>query len=235
MMQNKFFTLSYDDGITQDKRLVKIFNKYGIRATFNINSELLGNPGYLRREDMWISHNKIEPREVAELYRGHEVAAHTLTHPFLPELDDEEIIRQIEEDRKNLEKLLGKDIVGLAYPGGGIGGVNTNEHIISLIRKNSKIKYARTTICNGSFDTQDNLLEFHPTAYHLNFDEIMELGEKFIKLKTEEKKIFYIWGHSYEFDVDDNWEYMESILKKLAFHDDIFYGTNSQVLLQLFK
>ena len=37
--------------------------------------------------------------------------------------------------------------------------------------------------------------------------------------------------HSYEFDVDDNWEYMESILKKLAFHDDIFYGTNSQVLL----
>lgn len=135
MMQNKFFTLSYDDGITQDKRLVKIFNKYGIRATFNINSELLGKPGYLRREDMWISHNKIESREVAELYRGHEVAAHTLTHPFLPELDDEEIIRQIEEDRKNLEKLLGKDIVGLAYPGGGIGGVNTNEHIISLIRK----------------------------------------------------------------------------------------------------
>lgn len=61
--------------------------------------------------------------------------AHTLTHPFLPELDDEEIIRQIEEDRKNLEKLLGKDIVGLAYPGGGIGGVNINEHIISLIRK----------------------------------------------------------------------------------------------------
>lgn len=70
MMQNKFFTLSYDDGITQDKRLVKIFNKYGIRATFNINSELLGKPGYLRREDMWISHNKIESREVAELYRG---------------------------------------------------------------------------------------------------------------------------------------------------------------------
>lgn len=49
MMQNKFFTLSYDDGITQDKRLVKIFNKYGIRATFNINSELLGNPDILTR------------------------------------------------------------------------------------------------------------------------------------------------------------------------------------------
>lgn len=231
MMQNKFFTLSYDDGITQDKRLVKIFNKYGIRATFNINSELLGNPGYLRREDMWISHNKIEPREVAELYRGHEVAAHMLTHPFLPELDDEEIIRQIEEDRKNLEKLLGKDIVGLAYPGGGIGGVNTNEHIISLIRKNSKIKYARTTICNGSFDTQDNLLEFHPTAYHLNFDEIMELGEKFIKLKTEEKKIFYVWGHSYELDYHDSWSDIERFCKMMSGHDDICYATNKEALL----
>lgn len=231
MMQNKFFTLSYDDGITQDKRLVKIFNKYGIRATFNINSELLGKPRYLRREDMWISHNKIESREVAELYRGHEVAAHTLTHPFLPELDDEEIIRQIEEDRKNLEKLLGKDIVGLAYPGGGIGGVNTNEHIISLIRKNSKIKYARTTICNGSFDTQDNLLEFHPTAYHLNFDEIMELGEKFIKLKTEEKKIFYVWGHSYELDYHDSWSDIERFCKMMSGHDDICYATNKEALL----
>ena len=32
-------------------------------------------------------------------------------------------------------------------------------------------------------------------------------------------------------DVYKRQEYMESILKKLAFHDDIFYGTNSQVLL----
>lgn len=52
----------------------------------------------------------------------------------------------------------------------------------------------------------------------------------FLNMDTEEPQLLYIWGHSYEFDVDDNWEYMESILKKLAFHDDIFYGTNSQVL-----
>lgn len=124
-----------------------------------------------------------------------------------------------------------KDIVGLAYPGGGIGGVNTNEHIISLIRKNSKIKYARTTICNGSFDTQDNLLEFHPTAYHLNFDEIMELGEKFIKLKTEEKKIFYVWGHSYELDYHDSWSDIERFCKMMSGYDDICYATNKEALL----
>lgn len=153
MQKNKYLTFSYDDGITQDKRLVKIFNQYGIKATFNINSELLGKPGYLRRENMWIGHNKIEPEEVKAIYQGHEVAAHTLTHPFLPDLDDKEVVRQIEEDRKNLEKLAGQNVVGFAYPGGGIGGVNTNDHIVHLIKENSEIKYARTTICNHCFDT----------------------------------------------------------------------------------
>ena len=88
-----------------------------------------------------------------------------------------------------------------------------------------------TTICNGSFDTQDNLLEFHPTAYHLNFDEIMELGEKFIKLKTEEKKIFYVWGHSYELDYHDSWSDIERFCKMMSGYDDICYATNKEALL----
>ena len=61
--------------------------------------------------------------------------------------------------------------------------------------------------------------------------DIMSGIDRFLNMDTDEPQLLYIWGHSYEFDVDDNWEYMESILKKLAFHDDIFYGTNSQVLL----
>ena len=82
-----------------------------------------------------------------------------------------------------------------------------------------------------SFDTQDNLLEFHPTAYHLNFDEIMELGEKFIKLKTEEKKIFYVWGHSYELDYHDSWSDIERFCKMMSGYDDICYATNKEALL----
>ena len=39
----KSLTFSYDDGVTQDVRLIEIFNKYGLKATFNLNSELLGN------------------------------------------------------------------------------------------------------------------------------------------------------------------------------------------------
>ena len=232
IQKKKFLTFSYDDGVTQDKRLVKIFDKYHMRATFNLNSELLGTPGYLRRENMWIGHNKIEPGEVEGLYKDYEVAAHTLTHPFLPDLDDNEIIRQVEQDRKNLEQLIGRGIVGLAYPGGGIGGINSNEHIAELLRQHTKIKYARTTICNYSFDIQENLLEFKPTVYHLEFDKMMELGEEFIKLTPEEPKVFYVWGHSYELDYHDGWVELEKFCKMMSGHEDIFYATNREALLR---
>lgn len=231
MMKNKYLTFSYDDGVTQDKRLVKLFNKYHMKCTFNLNSELLGKPGYLRREDMWIGHNKVEPREVAELYKGHEIASHTLTHPHLPELWDEEVIRQVEEDRKNLQKLVGYDIVGLAYPG---GGPTHNDHVVDLIRKNTGIRYARTTKSNFSFDVQQDLLRFEPTVNNQKEPEqMMELGEKFIKMETTDKpQIFYIWGHSYEFDYYDTWSQFEEFLKMMSDREDIIYATNREALLE---
>lgn len=226
--KKKFLTFSYDDGVTQDKRLVKIFNKYGLKATFNINSELLGKPGYLRRENMWVGHNKIEPEEAAGLYRNHEVAAHTLTHPHLTELPDDGIVYQVEEDRKNLEALLHKEVVGLAYPG---GKPNFDERVVDVIKKNTQVKYARTTISNYSFDKQENLLAFKPTVYHMEFDKMMELGEKFIKMETDVPQIFYVWGHSYEFDYYDTWCAFEKFCKMMSGRDDIFYGTNREILL----
>lgn len=226
--QKKFLTFSYDDGVTQDKRLVKIFNKYGLKATFNINSELLGTPGYLRRENMWIGHNKIEPEAVSEVYKNHEVSAHTLTHPRLTELNDYEVIHQVEEDRKKLESLIKQEVVGMAYPGGGI---NYDERVADIIRRNTKIQYARTTISSYNFDIQKDLLQYKPTVYHLEFDKMMELGEKFLKLNTEVLQVYYIWGHSYEFDYYDSWNEFEKFCEMMAGHDDIFYGTNKEILL----
>ena len=39
--KNKAITFSYDDGVTQDIRLIELLNKYNLKCTFNINSELL--------------------------------------------------------------------------------------------------------------------------------------------------------------------------------------------------
>jgi len=227
----KAVTFSYDDGVTQDKRLIELFNKYGLKGTFNLNSELLGLDGELIREGARVSHNKVKLEEVSAVYRGHEVAVHTLTHPNLHEtMDDAEVIRQVEEDRKNLEKLVGYDVVGMAYP---CGGVNNDDRVAEILKKHTKIQYSRTITSTYSFDLQENLHRFNPTVYHImQMEQLFELGEKFVKLDADKPQIFYIWGHSYEFDIADTWGRMEEFCKLIANRDDIFYGTNREVLLK---
>ena len=123
--KRKALTFSYDDGVTQDRRLIRLLDQYGLKATFNLNSELLGHDGSLLREGVTVSHVKVPPEEAADLYRGHEIAAHTLTHPNLTHVPEEaEIIRQTEEDRKNLSALAGYEVRGMAYPGGGVNGLH---------------------------------------------------------------------------------------------------------------
>ena len=225
----KAVTFSYDDGVTQDRRLIEMLDRYQLKCTFNLNSELLGQDGELLREGQIVSHKKIAPEDVATVYRNHEVAAHTLTHPFLPKLDENEIIRQVSEDQKNLEKLTGRPVVGMAYPG---GGENYDHRVSEIIRKHTSIRYARTIVSSHSFDLQDHLWEFQPTVYHHGeWEKLFELGEKFLALNPDQPQIFYIWGHSYEFDIHNTWDRFEQFCSMISGRDDIFYGTNAQVLL----
>ena len=228
-VKKKAITFSYDDGVTQDIRLIELLNKYGLKCTFNLNSELLSKKGMLIREGQRISHYKVHPQDVKDIYDGHEVAVHTLTHPNLTQRDDAEVIRQVETDRLNLSRLVGYEVVGMAYP---CGGVNNDDRVAELIKKNTGVRYSRTITTTGSFDLQDNLYRFNPTAFHLDFDELMRLGTSFIELKPETPKIFYIWGHSYEMDYGaDYWVKLEEFFKLISNKDDIFYGTNKEVLL----
>ncbi|MBR0446812.1 MAG: polysaccharide deacetylase family protein [Oscillospiraceae bacterium] len=227
--KKKAITFSYDDGVTQDIRFVELLNKYGLKCTFNLNSELLSHKGMLIRNGQRISHYKIHKEDVKDLYDGHEVAVHTLTHPNLTRCDDAEVIRQVETDRLNLSEMVGYEVVGMAYP---CGGVNNDDRVADIIKKNTGVKYSRTITTTGSFDLQENLYRFNPTAYHLDFEDMMRLGEKFMELTPETPKIFYIWGHSYEMDYcADYWVKLEEFFKLISHKDDIFYGTNKEVLL----
>ena len=228
--KRKAVTFSYDDGVVHDVRLVELLNQYHLKCTFNLNSEVLGYCFFLKDENHRIAHYRVRPEHVRELYEGHEVAVHTLTHPNLTQLDEAEIIRQVEEDRKNLEDLVGYDVVGMAYP---CGGVNNDDRVASIIRQHTKIKYCRTTTCTGSFDIQEDLYKFNPTAYHIaDWDQLMELGRKFVEMQPDSPQIFYVWGHSYEMDLDSSyWAKLEEFFKLISNHDDIFYGTNAEILL----
>jgi len=227
----KAVTFSYDDGTTQDIRLIEMLNKYGLRATFNLNSGLLGNKGSLIREGVTVSHDKVRREDVRYIYEGHEIAAHTLTHPRLTAIADEkEIIREAEDDRLALSELAGYEVRGFAYP---CGGVNYDRRVSSILRENTGLRYCRTIVSSYSLDMQSDLYEFKPTLHHLaDFDKMTELGEKIISAPSDTPMLFYIWGHSFEFDIHDQWDRFEEFCKFISGREDIFYGTNSECLLQ---
>jgi len=224
---NKAVTFSYDDGVTQDIRLIELMNKYGLKCTFNLNSDLLGQNRMLLRSGSRISHYKVHPSDVREIYAGHEIAVHTLTHPRLTELTEEEIVRQVEQDRLNLSALAGYEVIGMAYP---CGGVNNDDRVAGIIKEKTGVRYSRTITCSGDFAPQRNLYRFNPTVYHLDFDEMMHLAEQFIALDAQSPQIFYVWGHSYEMDyASDHWVRLEKLFQLISGRKDIFYGTNREV------
>lgn len=94
--KHKALTMSYDDGRVEDRRLIEIFNRNGIRGTFHLNSGLW--------ED---DERRIHPEEIADLYRGHEVACHTATHPTIARCPITEVADEILRDRAALEARTG--------------------------------------------------------------------------------------------------------------------------------
>ena len=229
MTCRKILTFSYDDGVTQDVRLAELFRKYGMRATFNLNSALLGRDGALVREGVTVSHVKVNASDVRKIYEGHEIAGHTLTHPLLTKLSDADIIRETEDDRLRISDLCGYEVLGFAYPG---GGVNYDRRVSKIIKNNTGYRYCRTTVCNHSFLPQTELYEFRPTLYHhAEWDNLFKYGEKFLSESGEGKKIYYVWGHAYEFDIHNTWDRFEEFLRMMAGRADIEYLTNKEALL----
>lgn len=229
----KAITFSYDDGATQDARLIYLMNKYGLKGTFNLNSGRLGLVEKLELgpNKRSVSHIKFRADEIKNIYEGHEVAAHTLRHPPLINKPEEYIIEQVEQDRLALSEIVGYEVVGFAYP---CAKTDYDSRVANIIKEHTGIKYARTAIENGSFDIQDNLYEFFPsisqptTLNSKNFETV----RNFLDMKAEKPQILYIWGHAHSLDVNpEGWDAIEKLFKMISGKSDVFYGTNSEVLL----
>ncbi len=218
----KALTFSYDDGNEQDIRLVELLNRYELKCTFNLNSGLDGENGAWKYKDAWV--HRLSLPESKELYKGHEIAVHGSKHLALPELSFEEMRTELEGDAVRLSQIFGTAPVGMAYAYGAY-----NREAIK-IAENAGLHYARTTGSTHSFDPQENLMEFAATCHHED-EMLFSLAKRFLENETEKPQIFYIWGHSYEFDGNHNWDRMERLCEMLAGRKGIFYGTNAQVLL----
>lgn len=227
--KRKAVTFSFDDGVTQDVRLIRLLDRYGLKATFNLNSSYLGMDGELERNGHTVRHDKNPANEIANIYRGHEVAVHTLTHPNLTFLNEKAVEWQVEEDRKTLERLVGYPVRCMAYP---CGGVNNDERVAQIVKAKSGIRFARTVTSSYSFDIPKNLYRYDPTVYYIEKDKLFSLAEKFLSLEPDTPQVFYIWGHSYEMDAEYiSWDEFEEFCKLISGRADVFYGTNGQVFL----
>ncbi len=241
--KTKAITFSFDDGVTQDIRLIEILNTYGLKATFNLSSGRFGDENaFIQKDGKWVwhdgrteepghvTHYRLPKENIQEIYKGHEIAAHTVTHSRLIDLSDEEVIRQVEDDRLALSALFGYEVCGMAYPR---GDRFVDDRSIELIKNHTGIRYARCTATTGNFSVPKDLHRLQGTLYpHRNWDVMMETAQRFLDLETDEPALFYIWGHAYEFDMrSDGWEGFEEFCRLISGKEDIFYGTNKEVLL----
>ena len=228
--KSKAVTLSYDDGVREDIRFSEIINKYGMKCTFNLNGDTLQRKTGLTKEEV----------EQYLLGNGHEIAVHGENHRAEGALRPIEGIREILDCRMGLEEKYGRIIRGMAYPDSGITYFTNGASYESVKNylKELDIVYSRTLGGdNDSFAMPQDWHAWMPTAHHKN-PKIFEYIEKFNDLDMEDEKVyrakrqprlFYLWGHSYEFEKDQNWDLLEKICQELGEKENVWYATNMEI------
>jgi peptidoglycan/xylan/chitin deacetylase (PgdA/CDA1 family) len=219
--KTKALILSFDDGNIADRHLVKLMNEYGLIGTFHLNSNKLGTKDYLSKE------------EIKSLYKGHEVSGHTANHPGLTTLSKIDVIYEVVEDRRELERLMDYPVRGMSYPFG-----NTNDFVIEAIT-GLGIEYARTVGDTYNFSLPVDFLKWQPTIHLFGktnyipndtendkseLEQFYQVTSDF--LNANSLALFYVWGHSWEYDgTENNWTEVEKFFKLISNNPDIYYTT----------
>ena len=102
-----------------------------------------------------------------------------------------------------------------------------NDDIINAMRSGG-MEYSRTVNSTNSFNIPKDFMVWNPTCHH-NAD-LLGLLEKFHSISWIDIPLFYIWGHSYEFDRDNNWDKIEEFCEKASGHEDVWYATNIELV-----
>ena len=222
----KALTLSYDDGVRQDKRLISIMQKHGLKGTFNINSGLFSS------KYEGIEKGRMTEKEAYELYNnsGMEVAVHGYKHFSLARVEEGVATLDVIKDREKIENMFGKITKGMAYANGSY-----SDSVVEML-KMCGINYSRTTVSTEKFDIPTDWLRLPATCHHNN-PRLMDLARDFVAINDEDPKtywkikpaLFYLWGHSYEFDNNNNWNVIEEFAEYIGGRDDVWYATNGEI------
>lgn len=222
--KRKAFNITYDDGVMQDLRFVELMNRYGLKGTFNLNSELM------RTRFAWSHPNGMEVKRLAVdtarwLYRGHEIASHTRTHPYMRDLSEAEILDQLGRDKRDLEEMLGMEVAGFAVP------FHYYSPMIAECAKQCGFEYARMSEFSHSYRPCRDYWFWKTGFYHIE-PGLEAFAEGFFET-NEELAVCQIVGHSYDLDAENLWETLENILKRVSAGSDVWSCTNLELVRYL--
>ena len=223
----KYLVFNFDDGTIYDKEFIELLNKYNVSATFNLNSNL---DGFIWYYDNTYPIERFRLNECVNLYKNHEVASHTKTHPILTELTDEQIVDEVENDRVVLSKIFNQEVESFAVP-----FIYCNEREIEIIKNNTNIKYLRLSVCKDKYD-----FSLPEDKYHVKINALYNDKDLFNQIKeysnsSIEDSLFIISGHSYEFMLNNDWSYVEDLIKYIKSFNNIEITTFNKAMKELFK
>ena len=200
----KYFVFSIDDGTVFDEKVVQILNKYHFKGTFNLNSGL----------DDYVWYN--EGREVrrfilkdhVSLYEGHEVASHSLTHPYLTTFPDKRVYQEAYEDLCNLENIFQRKVTTFAFP-----FEDYDDRCIDIIKRIKNVSIIRLPCIDASFKMPNDPYRVKITSWEI--DDALNKLEQF--QKDDDAELFIFVAHGYDFAFENSYDKlikMCEILKK---------------------
>lgn len=223
--KDRAFTLSFDDGVRQDRRLADLLRRYGLKCSFNIGAGVLGHEerfAFPGKQEVDLS--KLRAEEVAEVYRDHEICGHGLYHSSLDSVGTPLAMYEVIEDKRRLEDLAGQPIRIFAYP----FGLYSDD--LKEILRLAGYQGARTIQSTYRFDLPQDFLKWDPTCHYADH-KLMELADAFMEGMVLSVRLFYVWGHAYELDEDDNWNVMEQLAQYMAERaDKVWFATNGEIV-----
>ncbi len=120
--RRKRVLLTFDDGYDDlYTELLPATIEYGLKPLVFLVADRTGETNVWDHERGLRRRSLLTLQQIREMQRhGVEFGSHTLTHPWLPDLSDDALRREVGDSKRRLEDMLGTEVTAFAYPFGGI-------------------------------------------------------------------------------------------------------------------
>jgi peptidoglycan-N-acetylglucosamine deacetylase len=230
-----FVTTSWDDGLKTDLRLAMLLKKYNLKGTFYISP---------KNRD-WKKDALMSEDEIKKISEDFEIGAHTMTHPTLLKLDEEEMYKEISESKIYLENITKSEIKCFSYPRGVYNekikeSVEKIGFIVARTVKRHCIEFPINPFAlETTIHAYNHILDiikilrfsnFNPLKFYKNMDWEY-LSKRMFDYVFIHGGVYHLWGHSWEIEKYHQWDKLENVLIYISKRENVRYLTNYEVII----